>query len=84
MKNDNLFRAILIALFSIFLGFSCFAQSAPLDSVQIAKKSILTPDFHKDSKGNKRQIFKGSKGGLFVIRKSGKTGNWYKDYLPKK
>lgn len=83
MKNDKIARIILATIFALFLGFACSAQNMPLDSVSIAKKSILTKDFHTDKQGNKRHIFQGSKGGLFVIRKSAKTGNWYKYYLPK-
>jgi hypothetical protein len=80
MKNDNLFRAILIALFSLFLGISCFAQSAQ-DSVKLAKTGTL---IGKETKSGKTyQLFQGSKGGKFLIRLSAKSGKWYKMYLPK-
>ncbi len=80
MKNDNLFRAVLITLFLTFLGFSCFAQSAQ-DSVKLAKTGKL---IGKEVKSGKTyQLFQGAKGGKFLIRLSAKSGKWYKMYLPK-
>ena len=37
-----------------------------------------------DSKGKKYPVFKGAKGGMFIVRISKKTGKEYKQYLPTK
>ena len=75
---------LIIALIVVtFLNVS--AQSVPKDSVQLIGTSVLVAgETHTSKSGATFQhVWKGARGGLFIIRKSGKTGLYYKDYLPK-
>lgn len=48
---------------------------------QAAGKSIKTSEVHTSKTGIKYTIYQGSKGGKFIIRRSAKTGNYYRQYL---
>ncbi len=76
-------KFILPLIFALLLCLGASAQSAPLDSVQIAAKCKFTGEFHVNKAGKRFHIFVGGKGGRFILRKSSKMGLWYKDYLPK-
>lgn len=80
-------KTLILAPFFFFLSIcACFCQSTPqttADSVQLVKSATLTTERHTTKAGKSFQVFTGSKGGKFIVRKSGKSGKWYKSYLPK-
>lgn len=79
-------KTLILAPFFFFLSIcACFCQSTPqtaADSVQLVKSATLTAE-HVVKAGKGYQVFTGSKGGKFIVRKSAKSGKWYKSYLPK-
>lgn len=81
-------KAKAVACFLLF-AIAVHAQSAPSppvaakDSVScIGKTATVTTEKHTAS-GKSYHVFQGSRGGRFIIRKSAKSGSYYRQYLPK-
>jgi hypothetical protein len=92
LNNSKMRKVLLtIALFSGLNGH-LYAQKVVINGNEItlattAKRSVepeKTVYTFTDSKGKKYPVFKGAKGGLFVVRISKKTGKEYRQYLPTK
>ena len=82
-------KRFIIISFVILLGIIANAQivkegntftQTKTEKVTEAKKTQFT---YQDNKGNKYPIYVSSRGSLYVIKVSKKTGKEYKYYLPK-
>ena len=63
-------------------------EGKQFEQVQVERKKTESKDVQtvytwKDSKGNVYPIWLTAKGAVYVIRKSSKTGKYYKSYLSK-
>ena len=84
-------KKIIIILACIALGIQGYSQEYKRNGKEfsvIAKEKTATSDnptgyTWKDTKGNVYDIFISSRGSCFVYKTSKKTGNIYKQYLPK-
>lgn len=55
---------------------------APKSEADLIKNAKPTGRTYTSKKtGQKYPVYQGKQGGLFVVRKSAKTGNWYKMYV---
>ena len=81
-------KKYILFLFLTF-AFTCVQAQTNSAAVKVetvetlTKTATKTNEIYTDAKGVKYEIYTGAKGGRFIIRKSGKTGNLYKYYLPK-
>lgn len=82
-------KKFIITIFAVLLGITASTQvvkegntftQTKTEKVTEAKKTQFT---YQDSKGNKYPIYISSRGSLYVIKVSKKTGKEYKYYLPK-
>lgn len=81
-KSFNM-RLLILVLFLV-CSLSLAGQSVPDSTILIKTSTLVVGKTFTTTSGKVyNQVFQGAKGGLFVIRRSGKTGLYYKDYLPK-
>lgn len=91
MNFTNKLRVLFTAIILIGLTYSATAQSkaeykiegneiVKVSNGNTKKKTTKTSLTHT-IKGKKYEVYKGVKGGYFIIRTSKKTGKQYKQYL---
>lgn len=57
------------------------ASKQPKTEADLIKNAKPTGRTYTAKDGTKYPVYQGKQGGLFVVRKSAKTGNWYKMYV---
>lgn len=93
MKKVNTFKVVVLILTILIIAISASAQKIITttytksteiyqDSISLVKNAVLTPEYATDSQGRKYNIYKGSRGGLFIVAKRS-TGKYYKKYIKK-
>jgi hypothetical protein len=81
--ENNIFyfirRIIVVMMFCLFTfnSYTSFASTPE----QVKTESVVTTYKYKDSKGIEYPVYRGSKGGYYIIRISKNTGKEYKQYL---
>lgn len=72
-------RVITIIMLCLMVGIADVHAGTPISKPQT--ETVLTNIKFKDSKGNEYPIYKGARGGYYIIRISKNTGKEYKQYL---
>lgn len=78
--------SIIIAIMLLTLGAQCQRIKMDANGNYISTKAVKSEPTsigktYTDSKGVVYPIYKGAKGGMFIIRTSAKTNKTYKQYL---
>ena len=84
MKHPRLFAFCLLLMLTIFGYIQSSAQELQPKTKAQTEQSITKTATLTGQKYNSLPVYKSSKGSLFVIMKSKKTGNVYKLYLSNK
>ena len=80
-------KVILIFALVAASVFNSVGQTQTVDPIkteqQLTKNSTTTTEVWTAKDGTKYKVYIGAKGGKYVVRRSSKTGELYKYYLPK-
>lgn len=81
-------KYIITLLVTLLMSVASYADVVREGNVYIVKTTTTVNDksldiFYQDKTGNQYLIYQSSKGSLYVIKTSKKTGKEYKYYLPK-
>lgn len=86
-------KKLLFLLFFIFISTIINAQTSVNDYIvsndsiyqrnqkQPKKVAVKTKYIFKDKKGNTYPVYKGTKGGFYIIRTSKRSGKQYRKYI---
>ena len=84
MKHPRLFTFCLLLMLSLFAYIQTEAQELQPKTKAQTEQSITKTATLTGQKYNSLPVYKSSKGSLFIVMKSKKTGNCYKLYLTNK